>query len=93
MYADSVSNPDSFWGEHGKRIDWITPFTKVKNTSFDYPNISIKWYEDGELNVCENCVDRHLETRGDQTAIIWESDDPNIDKHIHITSYMIMSLD
>ena len=82
MYADSVSNPDIFWAEHGKRIDWITPFTKVKNTSFEYPNISIKWYEDGELNVCENCVDRHLETRGDQTAIIWESDDPNIDKHI-----------
>ncbi|MDC0120369.1 acetate--CoA ligase [Amylibacter sp.] len=82
MYADSVSNPDIFWAEHGKRIDWITPFTKVKNTSFEYPNISIKWYEDGELNVCENCVDRHLDTRGDQTAIIWESDDPNIDKHI-----------
>ena len=82
MYTESVSNPDAFWGEHGKRIDWITPFTKVKNTSFEYPNISIKWYEDGELNVCENCVDRHLESRGDQTAIIWESDDPNIDKHI-----------
>ena len=58
MYAASVSNPDIFWAEHGKRIDWITPFTKVKNTSFEYPNISIKWYEDGELNVCETCIDR-----------------------------------
>ena len=82
MYAASVSNPDTFWAEHGKRIDWITPFTKVKNTSFEYPNISIKWYEDGELNICENCVDRHLAKRGNQTAIIWESDDPSVDKHI-----------
>ena len=82
MYAESVSNPDTFWAEHGKRIDWITPFTKVKNTSFEYPNISIKWYEDGELNICENCVDRHLAKRGNQTAIIWESDDPSVDKHI-----------
>ena len=82
MYAASVSDPDTFWGEHGKRIDWMTPFTKVKNTTFEYPDVSIKWYEDGELNVCANCVDRHLPTRGDQTAIIWESDDPNVDKHI-----------
>ena len=82
MYAASVADPDAFWGEHGKRIDWMTPFTKVKNASFSYPDVSIKWYEDGELNVCANCVDRHLPTRGDQTAIIWESDDPNVDKHI-----------
>ena len=82
MYAESVSDPDAFWAEHGQRIDWITPFTKVKNTTFEYPDISIKWYEDGELNVCVNCVDRHLAKRGNQTAIIWESDDPNIDKNI-----------
>jgi len=82
MYAASVADPDAFWGDQGKRIDWMTPFTKVKNTTFEYPDVSIKWYEDGELNVCANCVDRHLETRGDQTAIIWESDDPNVDKHI-----------
>lgn len=82
MYAASVTDPDAFWLEHGQRIDWITPFTKVKNTTFEYPDISIKWYEDGELNVCVNCVDRHLAKRGNQTAIIWESDDPNIDKNI-----------
>jgi len=82
MYAASVEDPDAFWGEHGKRIDWMTPFTKVKNTTFSHPDVSIKWYEDGELNVCANCVDRHLPTRGDQTAIIWESDDPTVDKHI-----------
>ena len=82
MYKHSISDPDGFWGEQGKRLDWMKPFTKVKNTSFDYDNVSIKWYEDGELNVCVNCVDRHLESRGDQTAIIWEGDDPEVDKHI-----------
>ena len=76
MYKKSVEDPDSFWGEHGKRVDWIKPFTKVKNTSYDYHNVSIKWFEDGELNVSANCIDRHLATRGDQTAIIWEGDDP-----------------
>ncbi|RMF07494.1 MAG: acetate--CoA ligase, partial [Alphaproteobacteria bacterium] len=82
MYKRSVEDPEGFWGEHGKRIDWMKPFTKVKNTSFAYDNVSIKWFEDGELNVCANCVDRHLETRGDQTAILWEGDDPADDKHI-----------
>ena len=82
MYAASVSDPDAFWGEHGKRIDWIKPFTKVKNVNYGYPDVSIKWFEDGELNVSANCIDRHLGSRGDQTAIIWESDDPNIAKHI-----------
>ncbi|MEM8569761.1 MAG: acetate--CoA ligase [Pseudomonadota bacterium] len=82
MYQASVSDPDKFWEEHGKRIDWIKPYTKVKNTSYDYHNVSIKWFEDGELNVSANCIDRHLETRGDQTAIIWESDDPNVSQHI-----------
>ena len=82
MYAASVADPDAFWGEQGKRIDWITPYTKVKNVTYAHPDVSIKWYEDGELNVCANCLDRHLPTRGDQTAIIWESDDPSQDKHI-----------
>jgi acetyl-CoA synthetase len=82
MYKQSIDDPDAFWGEQGKRLDWMKPYTKVKNTSFDYDSVSIKWYEDGELNVCANCIDRHLETRGDQTAIIWEGDDPSIDKHI-----------
>ncbi|MEC7762800.1 MAG: acetate--CoA ligase [Pseudomonadota bacterium] len=82
MYAASVNDPDAFWGEHMTRLDWIKTPTKIKNTSFDYHNVSIKWFEDGEINVAANCVDRHLATRGDQTAIIWESDDPNVDKHI-----------
>ncbi|NRG16845.1 acetate--CoA ligase [Rhizobiales bacterium] len=82
MYQRSVSDPEGFWGEHGKRIDWIKPFTKVKNTSYDPHNVSIKWFEDGTLNVSTNCVDRHLATRGDQPAIIWEGDDPNEHKVI-----------
>ncbi len=84
MYAASVSDPDAFWGEQGKRLDWIKPYTKVKNTTFAYPDVSIKWFEDGELNVAANCVDRHLASRGTQTAIIWEPDDPNAEAQ-HIT--------
>ncbi|RZK87729.1 MAG: acetyl-coenzyme A synthetase, partial [Methylobacterium sp.] len=82
MYKASVDDPAAFWGEHGKRIDWSTPFTRVKETSFEPGNISIKWFEDGRTNVAYNCVDRHLETRGDQVAIIWEGDDPTESKHI-----------
>ncbi len=84
MYAHSVQDPEGFWAEHGKRIDWIKPFTKVKNTSYEPGNVDIKWFEDGTLNVSANCVDRHVETRGDQTAIIWEPDDPK-DESKHIT--------
>ncbi|MEO0717441.1 MAG: acetate--CoA ligase [Pseudomonadota bacterium] len=82
MYRASIDDPDAFWGEQGKRLDWLTPYTKVKNTSYDYHNVSIKWFEDGELNVCANCVDRHVATRGDQTAIIWEGDDPALSEHV-----------
>ncbi|MFD1697528.1 acetate--CoA ligase [Roseibium aestuarii] len=82
MYNRSVTDPAGFWGEHGKRIDWIKPFTKVKNTSYDYHNVAIKWFEDGTLNVSANCVDRHVATRGDQAAIIWEGDDPSEHKVI-----------
>jgi acetyl-CoA synthetase len=82
MYASSIDDPNSFWAEHGKRVDWIKPFTKVKNVNYTYPDVSIKWFEDGELNVSANCIDRHLATRGDQTAIIWEGDNPNDSKHI-----------
>ncbi|OIP86977.1 MAG: acetate--CoA ligase [Rhodobacterales bacterium CG2_30_65_12] len=82
MYARSVNDPDGFWGEAAERLTWMKTPTKIKNTSFDYPDVSIKWFEDGELNVAVNCVDRHLETRGDQVAIIWEADDPNHTKHI-----------
>ena len=82
MYERSVKDPNGFWGEHGKRIDWIKPFTKVKNTSFDPHNVSIKWFEDGTTNVAMNCVDRHLAKRANQTAIIWEGDNPDESKHI-----------
>jgi acetyl-CoA synthetase len=82
MYARSVSDPDGFWGEHGKAIDWITPFTRVKNTSFALDNVFIRWFEDGALNVCANCIDRHLATRADQVAILWEGDDPGESRRI-----------
>ncbi|ALK07956.1 acetate--CoA ligase [Blastochloris viridis] len=82
IYAASVKDPVAFWGEHGKRIHWFAPYTKVKNTSYDPHNVSIKWYEDGLTNVAYNCVDRHLATRGDQVAIIWEGDNPAEDKKI-----------
>ena len=79
MYQQSTINPQGFWRQHGQILDWITPYTKVKNTSFDSGHVSIKWFEDGELNVSANCIDRHLADRGDQAAIIWEGDDPNDD--------------
>ncbi|UCB29786.1 acetate--CoA ligase [Duffyella gerundensis] len=75
MYQHSVQDPDAFWGEQGKILDWITPFTRVKNSSFAPGNISIRWYEDGTLNLAANCLDRHLAQHGDRTAIIWEGDD------------------
>ena len=82
MYDQSVNDPDAFWGEQGKRLDWFKPYTKVKNTSFDPHNVSINWFEDGELNASYNCLDRHLEKRGDQVAIIWEGDDPSESQNI-----------
>ena len=82
LYDRSIRDPNGFWGEVGQRIDWIKPYTEVKNTSYDPHNVSIKWYEDGTLNVCANCIDRHLKTRADQVAIIWEGDDPTRDEKI-----------
>ncbi len=82
MYEDSIKNPEGFWAKQAERLNWIKAPTKIKNTTFAYPDVSIKWFEDGTLNVAANCIDRHLETRGDQTAIIWESDDPNVSKNI-----------
>src|SRR5262245_18863370 len=82
MYARYIQDPNGFWAEHAKRVDWIKPFTKIENVSYAPGNISIKWFEDGVLNVAYNCVDRHLAKRGDQTAIIWEGDDPKNDKKI-----------
>jgi acetyl-CoA synthetase len=84
LYAKSVEKPDKFWGKEAERIDWIKPFTKVKNATFEYPDVSIKWFEDGTLNVAANCIDRHLKKRGKQTAIIFEPDDPNA-AALHIT--------
>ena len=83
MYATSVADPVAFWAKQGKRIDWIKPYSKIRDVSYEHPDVSIKWFEDGTLNVSANCIDRHLATRGDQTAIIWEPDDPNEEaKHI-----------
>jgi acetyl-CoA synthetase len=84
MYKASIEDNEGFWAEHGRRIDWIKPFSKVKDVNFTYPDVSIKWFEDGTLNVAANCVDRHLETRGDKVAIIWEPDEPD-DEARHIT--------
>ncbi|MDT3685188.1 MAG: acetate--CoA ligase [Pseudorhodoplanes sp.] len=82
MYAESVSDPDAFWAKHALRLDWMRPFAKVKNTSFATDNVSIKWFEDGTLNAAYNCIDRHLPKRANQTAIIWEGDDPKDSRHI-----------
>ncbi|MCR4376778.1 MAG: acetate--CoA ligase [Rhodospirillales bacterium] len=82
MYQASVDDPQKFWGEHGKSIDWIKPFTQVKDVSFSVPGVSIKWFYDGTLNASLNCIDRHLPKRAQQTAIIWEGDDPGVSKHI-----------
>jgi acetyl-CoA synthetase len=76
MYAQSVADPEAFWGEHGKRIDWIKPYTRVKDVSYAPDDVHIRWYHDGTLNASVNCLDRHLASRGDQTAIIWEGDNP-----------------
>ncbi len=82
MYKRSVDDTEGYWREQAQRVDWIKPFTKVKNTSYTAPDVSIKWFEDGTLNVSANCLDRHLATRGDQVAIIWEGDDPNVSRKI-----------
>lgn len=81
-YQQSVQDPEAFWGEQGKILDWIKPYSRVKNTSFDPGHISIRWFEDGTLNLAANCLDRHLAERGDQTAIIWEGDDPTQSKKV-----------
>ena len=82
MYDASVTDPEGFWAEQGKRIDWIKPYSKVKNTSYDKDSLSIKWFEDGTLNASVNCIDRHLADKADQVAIIWEGDEPTDDKKV-----------
>ena len=81
-YATSITDPEKWWGEIGKRLDWITPFKRVKDVSFAADDLHIRWYEDGTLNVAANCLDRHLATRGDKTAIIWEGDNPEESRRI-----------
>ena len=75
-YARSIEDPEGFWGEHGRRIDWIRPYTKVKDVSYAADDLHIRWFEDGTLNACVNCVDRHLAAHGARTALVWEGDDP-----------------
>ena len=82
MYAASIADPDAFWAEHGKRIDWMTPYSQISDVSYDATDLHIRWYADGTLNAAANCLDRHLATRGTQTAIIWEGDDPSDSRHI-----------
>ena len=82
MYKQSVEDNTEFWSEQARRINWVKPFSKVRDVSWDREDVYIRWFEDGTLNACYNCVDRHLETRADQTAIIWEGDDPARDLHI-----------
>ncbi len=82
MYQESVRDPEEFWGRMGQRIDWMRPYTRVKDVSFAAADFHIRWYEDGQLNVAANCLDRHLATRGDKTAIVWEGDNPNEATHI-----------
>src|SRR3546814_1920673 len=81
MYDRSIRDAEGFWGEEGKRLDWIKPYTKVKDVSYS-GDVHIRWYEDGTLNACYNCVDRQLPTRADRTAILWEGDDPGKSRHI-----------
>ena len=82
MYKESISNPIKFWSEHGKRIDWIKNYEKVRDFSYDQQNLYIKWFEDGTLNASYNCIDRHLKSNGNNTAIIWEGDNPDEQKSI-----------
>ncbi|MBY0564366.1 MAG: acetate--CoA ligase [Hyphomonadaceae bacterium] len=82
MHASALADPEAFWGVHGQRLDWIKPYTKVKDTSFNEADFRIRWFHDGVLNASANCIDRHLETRADQTAIIWEGDDPHQSRRI-----------
>ncbi|XDZ65528.1 acetate--CoA ligase [Alphaproteobacteria bacterium LSUCC0684] len=82
LYDASIADNEAFWAEHGRRIDWIKPYSKIENVSYDASNLSIRWFEDGTLNAAANCLDRHLESRGDQTAIIFEGDEPTDSRHI-----------
>ena len=81
-YRRSIEDPEGFWREHGRRIDWIRPYTRIRDVSYDASDLHIRWFYDGSLNACYNCVDRHLEARGDQIAILWEGDEPDQERAI-----------
>ncbi|MDH5177423.1 MAG: AMP-binding protein, partial [Gammaproteobacteria bacterium] len=82
LYAESIRDPEGFWARMGQRLDWVRPYTRVKDVSYDVKDFRIRWYADGQLNVAYNCLDRQLATRGDKTAIIWEGDDPGVSQHV-----------
>lgn len=82
MYRQSVEQPEQFWAEQGKRLDWITPYSKIKDTSFDLGNVRVNWYSDGTLNASYNCLDRHLASRANQVAFYWEGDEPGVQKTV-----------
>jgi acetyl-CoA synthetase len=84
MYRESVEDPDAFWRHEAQRLDWIEPFTQVKDTSFHEADFRIRWFADGQLNVSANCLDRHLAERGEERAIIWEGDNPGRKPHGHL---------
>ena len=84
LYEQSMAEPEAYWGEVGKRLHWIKPYTKIKDVDFHKP-VRIRWYYDGTLNVSANCLDRHLAMRANQTAIIWEGDSPHEHKHISLS--------
>ena len=82
LYRQSVENNEEFWAQQAGSLQWDKPFTRVKDVSFEKDDLHIRWFEDGELNVCVNCVDRHLQSRAEQTAIIFEGDQPDVSRHI-----------
>ena len=79
LYRESIDDPEAFWRQQAQSLEWLKPFSEVKDVSFNADDLHIRWFADGELNVSANCLDRHLAERGEQTAIIWEGDDPNDD--------------
>ena len=89
LYQESIENGDEFWNKHGSRIDWYEKYTKIRNTRYSNKDVSIKWYEDGKLNVSYNCIDRHAKENPDRVAIIWEGDEPGDTKKITYKELLI----
>jgi acetyl-CoA synthetase len=82
MYQQSINEPELFWAEHGRRLDWITPYTKVKDSSFELGNVHVNWFSDGTLNASYNCLDRHLPAKASQVAYFWEGDEPGVQQSV-----------